>query len=497
MERSSAEIKLIMNLKPEDLFYGATFDDFLFRPQLGKVKTRKEVDLTMPLTRRINIRTPLVGANMDTVTREKMMKALSLEGCFGFLDRNCSITAQVERVKYVKRQHSFIIENPTRLSKEDTIGQARQIVESQNVSSLLIEAYPGSNILAGLLSHRDILAAGNQDQRPVSDFMTPFKKLVTASLGIPIAEAERLMLEKRIEKLPLVDQKRSIKGLITIRDLQLNKQKPYSTQDKKGRLLVGATIGVTGDYLERAEALISAGADCVLMDAAHAHSQVFGTAVKNFRRKFKQTELVCGNVGTGEGARFLMNLGANAVKVGIGPGRGCRTRLEVGAGIPQLQAIREAYLATGGKIPIIADGGIKNDKDIALAILCGASTVMLGSMLSGADESPGVVTEDPNTRRKIKIYRGMTSVEAVLDGFNESDSESKLKNTQAQEGQSVVVPYIGNVSDIITRIRDHLRSAVSYSGEASLLSAHKKISANPADYLVRLSEASKKESWDR
>ena len=482
----------------EPTFYGATFDDFLLRPQHSIVKTRRDISLAMPLSHHINIEIPVVGANMDTVTREKMMKALSLEGCFGFLDRNCSTEDQVERIKYIKRQHSFIIENPNRLARSGTIGDAKEIIRSQNVSGLLIEETPGSNILAGILSHRDILLAGDQNERLVQEFMTPFKKLITTFPKISINQAEKLMLEHRIEKLPIVDKNRNIKGLITIKDLHLFKQKPYSTKDKKGRLMVGATVGATNDYLDRAEALINAGADCIMMDIAHGDSDVMAHAIRQFKNKFKNTELVCGNVGTGSGAKFLMNLGVNAIKVGIGPGRGCRTRLEVGAGVPQLQAIREAYLATEGKLPIIADGGVKNDKDIALAIFSGASTVMLGSMLSGTDESPGVIIDDPVAKRKMKMYRGMTSVEATLDGGrSKSDPNELLQSAQAQEGQSLSVPYVGSVTEIIRRVKDHLRSAVSYAGESSLLAAHRKIAINPDKYLIKLSEASKKESWDR
>ncbi len=484
--------------KLEPIFLGATYSDFLFRPQFSVVKTRRDVDLTMPLSRNIKISVPVIGANMDTVTGEKMMQTLSLEGCFGFLDRNCSITEQAARVQRVKRQYSFVIENPITISRKDSIAKAKIVLENQRISTLLVEENPGNAILAGILTHRDILAAQGRESDLVEKFMIPFRRLITASPRITIDYAEKVMLEKRIEKLPLINKNRKITGLITMRDLRLAKQKPYSTKDKKGRLMVGAAIGAMGDFMERADALISAGVDCILMDVAHAHSNIVKTAVRQFKSKFKSIDLVCGNIATEEGAKFLMELGADAIKVGVGPGRGCRTRLEVGAGVPQLQAIRETFLAIGGKIPIIADGGINNDKDIALAIMSGASTVMLGSMLSGTDESPGVIMEDPSTRRKIKMYRGMTSAEAVIDGnYFKSDSEDILMNSQAQEGQSVAVPYVGSVTDIIKRIKDHLRSAVSYAGEKDLYGAHKKISSNPSDYLIKLSNASKKESFER
>lgn len=486
------------NSKVEEIFAGATYGDFLFRPQLSIAKSRREVDLTMPLSRNISIKIPVVGANMDTVTREKMMKTLSLEGCFGFLDRNCSIDDQTARVRHVKRQHSYIIENPIMIHRQNTVDEAKRVIAGQNISGLLVEDNLGSGILAGILSHRDFLAADGRGQLPVSEFMTPFRKLVTAGPDITTDKAERIMTENRVEKLPLINRSRKIKGLITLKDLRMGKQKPYSTKDKKGHLMAGAAIGATGDFMDRAESLISAGVDCILMDIAHAHSEIIKKAIKMFRVKFKYAELICGNVATDSGARFLMDLGVDAIKVGVGPGRGCRTRLEVGAGVPQLQAIREAFLAVDGKIPIIADGGALNDKDIALALLCGASTVMLGSMLSGTDESPGVVVEDATTRRKVKMYRGMTSVEAFLDGNAVGHNlEEALSQAQSQEGQSIAVPYVGSVIDIIKRIKDHLGSAVSYAGESNLASSHKKISSEPEKYLIRLSEASKKESFER
>lgn len=481
----------------EKIFEGATFDDFLFRPQHGVVNSRRTIDLTMPLSRNLNIKTPIVGANMDTVTREKMMKALALEGCFGFLDRNCSIEDQVGRVKYLKRQHSHVIEKPAVLSRRHSIEQAKKAMKIHNVSSLLIEDTPGIGILVGILTHRDLIAARGDNSAMISKYMTCLKDLVWAQLGITIEDAEKIMLEHRIEKLPLASKPgRKIAGLITMKDLRVAKQKPYSTKDRKGRLLVGATVGARDDFIERAGALIAAEADCILMDIAHADSDVIQKAVREFRTKFKDVELVCGNVASRGGAKFLMDLGVDAVKVGVGPGRGCRTRLETGAGVPQIQAIREAYLGVEGEIPIIADGGIKNDKDIALAIFCGASTVMLGGMLSGTDEAPGELIEDPASKKKVKIYRGMTSPEAVFDGLEGEDSLEERFNTPA-EGQAIKVDYIGSVVDIIKRVRGHLQSAVSYMGHETLVKAHQDFRGVPSKYLIRLTEASRRESFDR
>jgi IMP dehydrogenase len=304
------------------------------------------------------------------------------------------------------------------------------------------------------------------------------------------------MYDSRKEKLPLIEPfSRKIQGLITMRDLKLSKQKPFSAKDGKGRLLVGATIGATGDFMERAEALVSAEADVLLMDVAHADSVTVKKAMQAFRAKFKDVKLVCGNVGTGEGAKYLANLGADAVKVGIGPGRGCRTRLETGFGVPQLQAIREAWCATDGKVPIIADGGVKQDKDIFLAIVCGATAVMLGSMLSGTDEAPGIIIEDPATKQKAKLYRGMTSPEAVADGAEGEELQEALRTPA--EGQSVKVPYVGSVVGILSRIRGHMQSAVSYAGAASLSHAREMISAQPGKYLELISGAAKVESFER
>jgi IMP dehydrogenase len=303
------------------------------------------------------------------------------------------------------------------------------------------------------------------------------------------------MFEHRIEKLPLVDEQGRVCGLVTMRDLKLYKQKPHSTKDARGRLRVGAAVGATGDFLERAQALVGQEVDVLLLDVAHADSEAVARAVGALRNKVGRVPLAVGNVATAEGARRLAGMGVDAIKVGVGPGRGCRTRLETGAGVPQLQAVREAYLATEGRVPIIADGGVRDDKDLFLAIACGASTVMLGSLLSGTDEAPGMLVEDPATRQKMKLYRGMTSPEAVADGA-EGDELAEALRTPA-EGQSVRVPYVGSVVGILARVRGHLQSAVSYAGEQSLGSAHEKIARDPARYLVPLSEAARRESFVR
>lgn len=479
----------------EPIFVGRTFDDFLIRPQHSPVASRREVDLTMPLTAGTKLELPILGANMDTVVGEEMAKTLALEGGVGFLHRNASIADQAARVRYVKTRHSYVIEHPFWLPRTATIGEARQEIRRHNASGLLIEEAKGSRALAGLLSHRDMPLESAADPRPVSDFMTPRARLVTRPPSVSLEDAERTMFEHRIEKLPLVDEVGRLQGLVTMRDLKLYKQKPHSTKDARGRLRVGAAVGATGDYLERAEALVAQELDVLLLDVAHADSELVARAVKRLRERFPHLPLVVGNVATAAGARWLAELGADAIKVGVGPGRGCRTRLETGAGVPQLQAVREAYLATQGRVPVIADGGVRDDKDLFLAIACGASSVMLGSLLSGTDEAPGMIVEDPATHQKMKLYRGMTSPEAVADG-SEDDELAEALRTPA-EGQSVRVPYVGSVVGILSRIRGHLQSAVSYAGETSLAAAHAKIAADPGRFLIPLSEASRRESFVR
>jgi IMP dehydrogenase len=409
------------------------------------------------------------------------------------------IEAQAAMVQKVKRSQGYVVEKPLCLPETATLDEARQFTNKHGISGILIESSAGGRRLAGLLSNRDMPWVEGMGRRPVGELMTPREALHTAAPGISVEEAERIMFEHRVEKLPVVDADGKIAGLITRRDLISFRQRPYSSRDPKGRLLVGAAIGARGDFLERSAALLEAGADVLVMDIAHAHSDVMKQAMEQFRGRFPAAELIAGNVGTAEGARFLAELGADAVKVGIGPGRGCRTRLETGAGVPQLQAIREAWHALGDATPIIADGGVRHDKDVFMAIAVGASTVMLGSALSGTDEAPGHVITDPATGQKRKMYRGMTSPQAVLqalyEGEGDEDTEGALETPA--EGQEVQIPYRGSVVPILSRIRGHLRSSVSYAGAASLAEARDKLVHAPLQHLIPLSEAARIESYER
>jgi len=478
---------------------GKTFDDFLFRPQKGITDTRRNINLVSILSKSISLELPLVSSNMDSVTGSKMARAMALAGGLGVVHRAMSIERQAKKIDEVKRSQSAVIENPLCLPVNATIGQAKSFAYKNNITGILIETEQGSGILAGLLSGRDIPWDKDADDRPVSKYMTPVEKLITEAPGIDTNEAAKILFDKRLERLPLIDSERRIHGLITRKDILSLRERPDASKDEKGHLLVAAAIGAHGDYLERAGALLDSGADCLFIDIAHGHSSIMEAAVTAVRKQFNDVPLVCGNVATGEGAQFIKDIGADAIKVGVGPGRGCRTRLETAAGVPQLQAIREAYETIGDSMPIMADGGIKTDKDIFLALVCGASTVMLGSALSGTDEAPGQIIEDPVTNTKKKIYRGMTSPQAVLESLYESENRDEIDaalDTPA-EGQEIQMPYKGSVVDILHRIRGHLQSSVSYAGETSLAAARKKILSDPERYLIPLSEPSRRESFDR
>ena len=485
-------------MNPTDLFRGKTYDDFLLRPHKGVVGSRHAVSLGSMLTPQIPLELPIVSANMDSVTSGTMARTMALAGGLGIIHRAMPIEAQAREVKRVKRSHGHVVEHPLSLPRTATIREAREFAKRHSITGILIEQTAGSGLLTGLLSNRDMPWSAGHEDDAIDRFMTPVERLVTGAPGITPEDAERILFEHRIEKLPLVDSDRRIRGLITKSDLILARKRPESTKDAKGRLRVGAAIGARGDFLERAAELIDAGADVLVIDIAHGHSEIMEQAIEALRRRFEETPLVCGNVGTRDGAQFLKERGADAVKVGIGPGRGCRTRLETAAGVPQLQAIAEAWDVLRDQIPIIADGGIKDDKDVFLALACGASSVMLGSMLSGTDEAPGTVFEDPATRQKHKIYRGMTSPEAVLEALYDptpEDIEAALQTPA--EGQEMRVPYRGSVEGILRRIAGHLRSAVSYAGARSLAEARARVLADPASYLIPLSEPSRRESYDR
>ncbi|WP_207173664.1 IMP dehydrogenase [Halochromatium glycolicum] len=479
---------------------GRTFDDFLFRPQKTESQTRRTISVKSLLTADIALDLPIVSSNMDSVTGADMARAMAMHGGIGVVHRGMSIERQASEVAVVKRSQSAVIDSPLCLPMGTSIRQARRFARQHGITGILIETASGSNVLAGLLSNRDTPVHDDAaEDRVVDDFMTPLSRLVTGAPDISTDEAERLMFEHRIERLPLIDGANRIQGLITRRDINLNRKQPGASKDSAGHLRCAAAVGARGDYLERAAALLEAGADLLFVDIAHGHSVIMERAVAGLRGQFGNVPLVCGNIATSAGARFMRDIGADAIKVGVGPGCGCRTRLETAAGVPQLQAIREAYLAVGDKVPIVADGGVKTDKDIFLALICGASTVMLGSALSGTDEAPGHVIQDPATHMKKKLYRGMTSPEAVMEALYDSGS-SEERDAALEippEGQEIQVPYRGSVSTILQRIRGHLQSSVSYGGETTLAAVREKVLPDPTAFLVPLSAAARIESYER
>lgn len=485
---------------PDDFWQGRTFDDFLLRPQKGRADSRRNIALSSKLAESIGIELPIVSANMDSVTGYRMAQAMALEGGLGVVHRASSIERQVECIRLVKRSRSAVIEHPLCIPVGTTIGQARSFAHKNNITGILVVGTgDDSNILYGLLSSRDMPWSEEEDGKLVDEFMTPHDRVVTGRPNISMEEAARLMFEKRVERLPVVDEARRVHGLITRKDIRFFRERPLASKDVKGRLRVGAAVGVRGDYLERAAAVCEAGADCLFVDIAHGHSAVMEEAVAQLRKHLDRVPLICGNVATGEGARFLRDISADGIKIGVGPGSGCRTRLETAAGVPQLQAIREAYEAVGDEVPLIADGGIRYDKDIFLALICGASTVMLGGALSGTEEAPGRVIEDPATGQKRKIYRGMTSPQAVYEALYDDDESGALESAlqTPSEGQEVQVPFKGSVGSILHRIRGHLQSSVSYVGEVSLVAARHKVMPHPARFLIPLSEPSRRESFER
>ena len=452
---------------------GLTYDDVLLVPKRSAVASRKHVTTTARLSRHITLGIPIVSANMDTVTEAPMAVAMARQGGIGIIHRFMSIDQQVGQVRQVKRAQGSVIEQPYTMLAAQTLAEARRQLSEQAVSGVLV--VDGGGRLLGILTARDIRFATDPLQ-PISTLMTPREQLVTAPPSVEAAQARALLDQHKIEKLPLVDDEGIVRGLITSKDLLQTNRYGDMSLDGKGRLLVGAAIGVVGDYMERAEALWQAGADALVIDIAHGHSDHVLAAVHALKGRPGRGDVIAGNVATAEGTRELIDAGADAVKVGVGPGSICTTRIVTGFGMPQLTAVLEcAEEAARDDIPVIADGGVKASGDITKALAAGASTVMLGSALAGTRESPGYTVT--RNGQRYKICRGMASVSAAIgrqereqpdvapdDGFNEV----------VPEGVEAVVPYRGDVADIIYQLVGGLRSGMSYCGVRTLpdLRAH-------------------------
>ncbi len=483
---------------------GCTFDDFLFAPQFSVLERRDPaaIDLGARLSEHITLRRPLVSANMDTVTRAAMAIALAEEGGIGIVDRGFrpgEIDPQVREVEIVKRTQHGVIPDPYTIVGHATLAEAAEAMRRSGVGTLVVVDADGR--LEGLLTERDTRFVGGSAR--VAERMTPFDRLVVHEGRAALDEAERIMVERKIKKLPLVDGRRRLVGLVTAKDILKQKRLPFATRDPQGRLRVGAAIGATGDYLERAAAIVAAGADLIVIDIAHGHSVVMARALEQFRHRFPDVELVAGNVATAEGARFLAERGANGIKVGIGPGGGCTTRLTTSFGVPQVQALVECRSAT--PLPIIADGGVRRDGALVQALLFGGDTVMLGSAFAGTREAPGEVVRKavviPESQKSVKIpfkvLRGMASIEAIKDRLDVEEAAAADLEAIGAEGFEVAVPERGSVRPIVRDMIKHLCSAVSYGGAASLAELRERFVADPSRYVIRLSRAARRESYER
>ncbi len=439
-----------------------TFDDVLLVPR-HSVTHPREVTTSSRFTKKISLNVPLISAAMDTVTESEMGIAMARAGGIGVLHKNMSIDRQAAEVDRVKRSESGMILNPITLSPNALLREAVALMKKFKISGVPI--VDGEGRLVGIITNRDLQFERNL-QRPIRDVMTA-EGLVTAPVGTTLDEAERMLGEHRIEKLPVVDDAGQLKGLITVKDIHKRREFPDANKDRHGRLRVAAAVGAGGDYLDRARALVSAGVDVLVIDTAHGHSDGVLGAIDLVRQAFPDVELVAGNVATRAGAEALVERGVDAVKVGVGPGSICTTRVVTGVGVPQLTAILEA-VEGAGDVPVIADGGIKYSGDIVKALAAGASSVMMGSMLAGTEESPGesFLLEG----RRFKVIRGMGSLSAMQDGsadryFQEGEMSVQKLVPEGIEGR---VPYKGPVGEVLFQMVGGLRSGMGYVGCASI-----------------------------
>ncbi|WP_405297065.1 IMP dehydrogenase [Algibacter sp. Ld11] len=439
---------------------GLTYDDVLLVPAFSEVLPR-EVSIQTKFTRNITINVPIISAAMDTVTESKMAIAMAQEGGIGVLHKNMSIEAQALKVRRVKRAESGMIIDPVTLPVTAIVSDAKKYMAEYSIGGIPIVAEDGT--LKGIVTNRDLRFEHN-GKRAISEVMTS-ENLVTASVGTSLKDAELILQEHKIEKLLIVDDNFKLSGLITFRDITKLSQKPNANKDQYGRLRVAAALGVTADAVERAEALVNAGVDAVVIDTAHGHTKGVVSVLKTIKEKFPDLDVIVGNIATGAAAKYLVEAGADAVKVGIGPGSICTTRVVAGVGFPQFSAVLEVAAAIKGSgVPVIADGGIRYTGDIPKAIAAGADTVMLGSLLAGTKESPGetIIYEG----RKFKSYRGMGSVEAMKEGSKDryfQDVEDDIKKL-VPEGIVGRVPYKGDLYESIHQFIGGLRAGMGYCG---------------------------------
>src|SRR5688572_18228367 len=491
-----------------ELVRGCTFDDFILAPQYSVLPRRDPdvIDLSCHLTRGIVLKRPLVSANMDTVTRAPMAIVQAEEGGIGIIDRGFrpgEIDPQVREVEKVKRAQHGVIGDPYSIGPDALLDDAAAMMARSRVGTLVV--VDGDGTLRGLLTQRDMRFVDRTGVR-VSDRMTPREKLVVHEGPITHEQAERLMVERKIRKLPLVDAAGHLLGLVTARDIRRQRDLPFASRDPHGRLMVGAAIGATGDYLERAAELIQADVDVLVIDIAHGHSIVMQRAMEQFRKRFGDFEVIAGNVATAEGTRFLMDLGADGVKVGIGPGGGCTTRMTTSFGVPQVEALVECRLAVGDSgVGVIADGGIKRHGALALALLFGGDTTMLGSAFAGTLESPGEIVHKsvllPESGKSVKVpfkvLRGMASIEAVRDRLDVEDADKVELEEIGAEGMAISVPSRGSARTIVREMLKHLCSSISYGGAKSLSGLREAFWKDPNSFVIKQSASARRESYER
>ena len=459
---------------------GYTFDDLLLVPNKSEVLPN-EVDLKTKLTKKITLNIPLMSASMDTVTESKMAIAIAREGGIGIIHKNMTIEDQAKEVDRVKRQENGVITDPFYLSEEHTVRDALDLMSQYRISGVPITK---GTKLVGIITNRDIVFESNYDKK-VSEVMTK-SPLITAPEGTKVEEALEILKKHKIEKLPLVDGEGNLKGLITIKDIEKAKAYPNAAKDEKGRLLCGASVGITKDMMERVDALVKVNVDVVTLDTAHGHSRGVIEGVKTIKAKYPDLQIIAGNIATPEATRDLIEAGADCVKVGIGPGSICTTRVVAGVGVPQLTAVMDcAEVASKYDIPIIADGGIKYSGDIVKALAGGAAVCMMGSMFAGTEESPGETVLYKG--RSYKTYRGMGSIAAMERGSKDRYFQNDAKKL-VPEGVEGMVPYKGKVEDIVFQMIGGIRSGLGYCGAETIVNLQEKAQ------FVKITAASLKES---
>ncbi|GAB3836382.1 IMP dehydrogenase [Hymenobacter jeollabukensis] len=446
-------------------FEALTYDDVLLLPAYSEVLPR-DADAGTRLTRRITLNIPFVSAAMDTVTEADMAIAMAQEGGIGFIHKNMSIKQQANQVRRVKRSESGMVLDPITLSNTATLGDAQKLMRDNKIGGIPI--VDGERRLLGLLTSRD-MRFEKDPARPVTELMTPGERLITTPVGTDLAQAEIVLQDNRVEKLPVVDADGRLQGLITYRDIRKRRSRPRACKDEFGRLRVGAAVGVTPDTLDRVKALVEAGVDVISIDTAHGHSKGVIDMVSRVKKEFPNLELIAGNVATAAGAKALADAGADAVKVGVGPGSICTTRIIAGIGVPQLSAVMEAARGLEGTgVPVIADGGIKFSGDAVKALAGGASSIMIGSLLAGTEEAPGEVIIYEG--RKFKTYRGMGSVEAMEEGSKDryfQDAEDDVKKL-VPEGIVGRVAFKGSTAEVLYQLVGGLRAGMGYVGAADV-----------------------------